>query len=201
MTLAPAPSLSVPPPRELFFHRKRHFWRNALVFLMALLILLGLFTRWPHYTGTAICQECGLRRDSFAWETRFFPHTLYRFSTNHSTSLSEVLSPQKSLAQHRHRWTSRVAPATASDRGLLYVVDAQRVAHFAEDISLYERPAVLTKWRLILLDPRYAEVMESSLHFMRFPAEGFSAAADFQAWWQKAEFPLWNHLRELTEPD
>lgn len=47
----------------------------------------------------------------------------------------------------------------------------------------------------------HAAVFAPSLRYVRFPESGFNGAASFARWWRQSEFPLWNRLRELTEPD
>ncbi|MEO7723153.1 MAG: hypothetical protein ABIU29_00460, partial [Chthoniobacterales bacterium] len=95
------------------------------------------------------------------------------------------------------------APVEAGETppNLLYSVEAPRVAHFAANLARDTEPDVLKKWKRAVLDSRYALVLDASLHYMRFPDDGFSDPAAFRAWWQGAEFILWNRLRELTEPD
>ncbi len=97
-------------------------------------------------------------------------------------------------------------PESGSENGeaspnLLYAAEAPRVANFVYDLARDGKPGALAKWRRLVLDPQYSTVMAPSLRFLRFPEGGFADRAAFRAWWQGAEFPLWNRLRELTEPD
>ena len=176
-------------------------WKIYFASGVLLLGTLAVLTQWPHYIGTSICQECGRRRDCFDWNSRFFTVTLHRFASESPTLVSRAFAPP----EHRHRWTAPLPPVAADEEEvpshLLYAVEDPRVARFAEELALYTNPGVLEKWRRIILDPRYSVVIGSSLHFLRFPDAGLVDAAASQRWWRSAEFPLWNRLRELTEPD
>lgn len=185
--------------------------KAAKVFLALVLCGFGLaviFTKWPHYAGTSVCQECGLRRDNLAWDARFSPFTIYRLTKDSPTAVSRALNSNLDLTTHRHNWSASVTPAfeplepeAEPTPDLLYAVEAPRVAQLVTDLAKYTSKDVLEKWRHLVLDPRYALVFDSSLHYLRFPDQGFSARPAFEAWWRANEYPLWNHLRELTEAD
>ncbi len=104
-----------------------------------------------------------------------------------------------------HDWTAPAVPTTeGTDEpplNLIYSVEAPRVSQFAGDIAAYASPGVLAKWKSLILDPRYSIVLAPSLRYMRFPEDGFSDSAQFARWWHEPQFPLWNRLREVTEPD
>lgn len=195
------------PKRQRSSRQVRNVWRKPLGLGALLLCALFLFTSWPHYAGTAVCQTCGIRRDYYAWETRFSPLLLHRFTTDHPTAVSRALGQDQPAPAHSHHWTTPVivsSEATKADEtplNLLYSVETPRVARFAEGLALYTNQDVLGKWKRVILDPQYSVVLAPSLRFMRFPENGFSDSKTFRAWWHRAEFPLWNRLRELTEPD
>ena len=148
-----------------------------------------------------------MRRDYFDWTLRSSQVSLHRFSKDSPTALSRALTTDEAIAPQPHRWTEIAQTPEASSESqeispnLLYPVESLRVAHFAGDLSRYTQADVVTKWKALLLDPRYSTVWEGSLRFMRYPEAGFPDASKFQLWWRQTQFPLWNHLRELTEPD
>ena len=195
------PDLAVPLTLAQPTHGRASRKGLGVLGVLAAVVLIGL-TQWPHYAGTAVCRECGIRSDSYLWETRFGHRTLYRFVRANSTAVSRALH----LPSHRHKWTQSLIPPTEPANteqtlpNLLYSVESPRVASFVANLGS-TNPDVLEKWKRLILDPRYSLVMDSSLHYMRFPNGGFSSSSAFRSWWQGAEYPLWNHLRELTEPD
>ncbi|MBA3608802.1 MAG: hypothetical protein H0W43_09910 [Chthoniobacterales bacterium] len=198
---------ALPAPRPSSPRSHRSGWIIAGI-LGALLLCSPLaFTKWPHYSATAVCKSCGLRKDFFDWDLRFSKSTIHRFTTESPTAISQALAGHQPAQRHEHDWTAFAAiPLTGNEAdgtppNLLYTVEAPRVARFAENLATYTNSDTQTKWRRAILDPAYAAVFAPSLRFMRFPESGFADAAAFDRWWRQAQFPLWNRLRELTEPD
>lgn len=183
----------------------RSRWR-MIVIVLVLFLVAGtlLFGTWPHYAGTSVCRTCGIRRDYFTWDMRLVPATIYQFRSDHPTAVSLALPASR---QGAHEWTSPVIlPESGTENGetspnLLFAVEAPRVANFVYDLAREGKPDALAKWKRLVLDPQYSTVIAPSLRFLRFPEGGIPDRAAFRAWWQGAEFPLWNRLRELTEPD
>lgn len=180
-----------------------------VVLALVLLPVAGalFFTTWPHYAGTSVCRTCGIRRDYFDWEARAGHFSIHRFVSDHPTAVSRALASLATVPEHRHDWSDVALPVAAADApveaapNLLYAVEMPRVASFVRQVALCANNAAFEKWKRIVLDPQYSTVIAPSLRFLRFPEGGFADRAAFQAWWQGAEFPLWNRLRELTEPD
>ncbi len=195
-------AMASPAPR-----RRLPFWQTTVLLSLMLVGALFVFTKWPHYAGTAVCRECGMRQDGFDWTLRSSQLVLHRFTRDNPTALSRALADGESLLAHQHHWAEITRPsAPASDSAdippnLLYTVESPLVAQFASDLAHSANHDAVAKWKSLLLDPSYSTVWEESLRFMRYPRGGFPDAAAFQNWWREAEFPLWNHLRELTEPD
>jgi hypothetical protein len=177
--------------------------------LTALIIIAAsalFFTTWPHYAGTSVCQICGIRRDYFDWDSRFFHFTIHRFKTDHPTAVSRALASRSPLPAHRHDWSALSSPIAPKESdeippNLLYAVEAPRVASFLREVTLYATDGALEKWKAITLEPQFSTELEPSLRFLRFPENGFADPAAFKQWWQRSEFALWNRLRERTEPD
>ncbi len=120
------------------------------------------FTKWPHYSATAVCKSCGLRKDFFDWDLRFSKSTIHRFTTESPTAISQALAGHQPAQRHEHDWTAPAAlPLTGSEADetpphLLYTVEAPRVARFAENLATYTNADTQTKWRRAILDPAYA---------------------------------------------
>ncbi|MDQ3199029.1 MAG: hypothetical protein M3Q46_07575 [Verrucomicrobiota bacterium] len=148
-----------------------------------------------------------MRKDFFDWNLSFTKATIHRFATESPTAVSQALTADQPSGAHQHHWTAPVAiPLDGRETddappNLLNTVEAPRVARFAENLASYTNATTQAKWRPLILDPTYAAVFASSLRYMRFPESGFDDAESFARWWRQAEFPLWNRLRELTEPD
>lgn len=193
-------NLAAPCPR-----RRPQRWIAVCALILVATSAL-FFTTWPHYAGTSVCQACGIRRDYFDWDSRFFHFTIHRFKTDHPTAVSRALVARRPALAHRHDWSVPSLPIVPDEAdeippNLLYAVEAQRVASFLRDVTLYATDAALEKWKRITLDPQFSIELEPSLHFLRFPENGFAEQAAFRRWWQRNEFVLWNRLRERTEPD
>lgn len=179
-------------------------WKLVLLLSGLLLVSLLIFTAWPHYAATAVCTDCGQRRDYYDWNWRLGAGTLHRFTKDRSTVVSRALPV---ASRTTHSWTAPIpvieSPTEGSEPApnLLYAVEAPRVGSFITDLARATKPEVLAKWKGFVLDPTYLVVLEPALRYMRFPEQGFANAAEFRAWWGHSEYPLWNHLREVTEPD
>ncbi len=120
--------------------------------------------------------------------------------------VSAALEGSGARTAHEHRWMEG-APShpgvheTTASSGLADVADAPRVASFLRDVARFADAPSLERWRELLLDPTYGSVADASLHFMRFPEEGYADRAAFSRWWKPSQFALWNRLREETEAD
>lgn len=202
LTAEPDPATQ---PSSPHFHRLP-VWLIVCI-LGALLCAPLVFTKWPHYSGTAVCQSCGIRKNFFDWDLRFQKATIHRFASESPTAVSRALTANHPSGAHQHHWTIPIAipldgrETDGTPPNLLNTVEAPRVARFAENLATFTNTATQAKWRRPILDPTYASVFASSLRYVRFPESGFDDAASFAHWWRQAEFPLWNRLRELTEPD
>lgn len=177
----------------------------ALLVLAAAIVAGAVFFKQretPHY-----CQVCGAEAIETTW---ILPGTGVRLFAHHetvATPMSELLTKAHLVSGHEHVW---LAPTSVPDPldpwgppvvQSLGFVSAPRVVNFMRNLIDAGDSNTVTQWRDLLLRPEYSYVIDGALRFLQAPPDGFPRQQEFDAWWGRNGYALYNRLREETEAD
>lgn len=190
-------------PREHRWYHYKAFW--AAPFLALTLLALALVQRAPD--SLAFCELCGAEEVHGSWVVRGTAIPAWHRTRIAATPMNELLTSKGLVGAHQHCWLApREVPDPLDEFGppvveSLGFVNAPRVVNFMRNLSEWGDNASITQWRALLLRPEYSYCIDGALRFLQAPVDGFAAQPDFNAWWGRNGYALYNRLREVTEPD
>jgi hypothetical protein len=160
--------------------------RKRIAIACAIVAVVGLTVSalFGRFGFVSVCGRCGAIRDTTEWQIPLTSLTVFRLSSEHASSVSEVLTRTGIVAAHEHKWLfcqgggngvrcaigegRHIRPAVESDGVAAVIAASQR---FGE---LQFRDRVLRA----LFDPKTAEAVRG----FGTLTNGFADASAFRLW-------------------